>query len=513
MDGTSPRRVTARSEPWMLHDVAASRAAETHALGGSEAHALMQRAGTSVAKLALAIGPHARHVRVMAGPGNNGGDGLVAARWLWRAGRSVDVVLWADPARLAGDAQWALEQARASGVHIHDRPDARPVDLYLDALLGLGTSRPVEGSLAEAIMLMNRAAAPLLAVDLPSGLDSDTGNASAAAVRATHTLALLSLKPGLFTAMGRDLAGQVWFDDLGLPPEDATACARLTGLAEIGRGERPHASHKGRFGDVAVVGGSPGMSGAAWLAARAALAAGAGRVYASLLDEAAPLLLPARPELMGSARVWLEPPERLQDLTIVCGCGGGTSVAAALPPLLAHAARLVLDADALNAIAGDAALQQQLMRRSMRGRCSVLTPHPLEAARLLGTSSAEVQADRLGAARTLAERFSAVVVLKGSGTVIAAPQCLPAINPSGNAALASAGTGDVLAGWIAGHWSAEGGPAGDIRCAVNAALTSVWRHGRAADRHVERGRQGPLTASDLIDAMGDTSSDGLRDEG
>lgn len=492
------RRVTPVSACW-LHDCAGSRAAEQAGLAPLPPHTLMQRAGTAVARLALAIAPHARLVRVMAGPGNNGGDGYVAATWLHRAGRRVDVVAWSDPARLQGDAAWAHAEARAAGVDMHspraETGGAAP-DLVIDALLGLGTTRAIAGPLADAVALMNGSGAPVLAIDLPSGLAADTGAAPGPVVRATHTLALLTLKPGLFTAAGRDACGTLWFDDLEAPAAPDTACARLSGPPAATT--RRHGSHKGSYGDVAVVGGAPGMTGAAWLAARAALAAGAGRVYASPLDDTAPLLAPAWPELMGRHAIWLEPAPRLRELTVVCGCGGGAAVRGALPPLLAHVPRLVLDADALNAIAADADLQAQLAHRAAAGRATVLTPHPLEAARLLGTDSAAVQADRLAATRTLAGRYAAVVVLKGSGSVVAAPGRITAINPTGNAALATAGTGDVLAGWIGGAWSA-GVPNRD---AFDVAVDAVCRHGAAADHHVAAGHPGPLGASALIDAMG-----------
>lgn len=493
-------RVTAASAHG-LHDSAGSRAAEQAGLSALPPHTLMQRAGASVARLAIAIAPHARLVRVMAGPGNNGGDGYVAAAWLRRAGRRVDVVAWVDPAHLRGDAAWAAAEARAAGVPVHtpgDAGDAVP-DLHIDALLGLGTARPIDRPLAEAVALMNGCGAPVLAVDTPSGLAADTGVATGPVVRATHTLALLTLKPGLLMAAGRDACGDLWFDDLDAPAPPGTACATLPGRPAAP--SRLHRSHKGSYGDVAVVGGAPGMGGATWLAARAALAAGAGRVYASPLDAAAALFVPTWPELMGRHAIWHEPPARLRELTLVCGCGGGASVREALPPLLAHGPRLVLDADALNTIAADADLQAQLAHRATAGRATVLTPHPLEAARLLGLDTAAVQADRLAAARTLADRYGAVVVLKGSGSVVAAPGRLPAINPTGNAALATAGTGDVLAGWIGGAWAA-GVPSRD---AADVAIAAVWRHGTAADRHVDAGRLGPLCASALIDAM---SADG-----
>jgi hydroxyethylthiazole kinase-like uncharacterized protein yjeF len=314
---------------------------------------------------------------------------------------------------------------------------------------------------------MAGAGRPVLAVDVPSGLHADTG--AGLAVRATHTLALLTLKPGLFTAGGRDAAGQVWFDDLEVPAGPEALRAVLAGPPQAQ--PRLHASHKGSYGDVAVIGGAPGMAGAALLAASAALHAGAGRVYLAPLDPAAARLAPGLPELM--LRDWSSLP--LPSLAVACGCGGGTAVADVLPQVLPQAASLVLDADALNVVAAQADLQALLRARSRRSLPTVLTPHPLEAARLLGTSTPAVQADRLAAAQALAARYACVVVLKGSGTVIAAPGQPPAINPTGSARLATGGTGDVLAGWIAALL-AHGLPA------FEAAQAAVFRHGQLADR-------------------------------
>ena len=233
---------------------------------------------------------------------------------------------------------------------------------------------------------------------------------------------------------------------------------------------RLHASHKGSYGDVAVIGGAPGMAGAALLAARAALHHGAGRVFVGFLDPAAPALDPHRPDLM--VRAWDS--LQLAQMAVACGCGGGDAVRRALPRALGARA-LVLDADALNAVGADPQLQALLAARGRRGAPTVLTPHPLEAARMLGTDTASVQADRLKAARELAQRFASVVVLKGSGSVIAAPDGRVRINPTGNARLAIAGTGDVLAGWIAARLAAG-------EDALEAASAAVYLHGLAADR-------------------------------
>jgi hydroxyethylthiazole kinase-like uncharacterized protein yjeF len=466
---------------WPLHDAAATRAIEQAAAAALPPHALMRRAGLAVARLALALAPHGKTFWIACGPGNNGGDGLEAAMHLRQWGKEAVATWLGDPARSPADALASMQRAREAGVTFAAAPPAR-WDIAVDALLGLGTARPLEGALAAAGHAMAGSDAPVLAVDLPSGLHSDTG--AGEAVRADHTLSLLTLKPGLFTAQGRDAAGRVWFDPLGLAVDVREPVARLAGPPAAGA--RLHASHKGSYGDVAVIGGAAGMAGAALLAASAALHAGAGRVFVSLLGGSICPVDPSQPELM------LRPWDSL-DLAVMsaaCGCGGGDAIRAVLPTVLSCAGRLVLDADALNAIASDTQLQSLLQARSRRARPTVLTPHPLEAARLLRCGVPQVQADRLAAGRALVERFGCVVVLKGSGTIIAAPGQLPLVNPTGNARLATAGTGDVLAGMIAAQLA--GGA-----CALQAAAGAVYRHGRAADLAPANG---VLTASALARA-------------
>ncbi len=493
------------TQAWPLHSVAATRQVEQTAAGQLPANTLMQRAGLAVARLALALAPHARTVWIACGPGNNGGDGLEAAVHLRAWGKRVCVTWLGDEARLPADALAALQRARAANLQWLGEPphDLGAQDLCIDALFGIGLSnhsagaRPPSHQIRSCIAALNASRAPVLAVDVPSGLDADTGTpamqliaASAMKswadgafdlktlqVQAHHTLSLLTLKPGLFTAQGRDAAGRVWLDSLGIDPTDNTPTAWLTGPPAANA--RPHASHKGSYGDVAVIGGAPGMTGAALLAARAALHAGAGRVFVGLLDDAPLAVDPQQPELM--LRPW--PSLDLSHMAVACGCGGGSAVRAALPRVLAIAARLVLDADALNAIAADTALQTQLKSRaSRRPHSTVLTPHPLEAVRLLASirqtacTTAQVQADRLAAAQELADHFACTVLLKGSGTVIAAPGQLPHINPTGNARLATAGTGDVLAGLLAALLAGQG-----QADAFAAARDAAYRHGRVAD--------------------------------
>jgi hydroxyethylthiazole kinase-like uncharacterized protein yjeF len=482
------QRILPADRHWPLHGAAASRRIEQAALAQAEPFALMARAGAAVARLSRALVPHARSVWVACGPGNNGGDGLEAAGLLRQAGLDVFVTLAADPAQLPADAHQAWTRAVAAGVNFLADDEAPPtVDLALDALLGLGASRAPQGQLAALIATLNALACPVLAIDLPSGLSADTGQThGAACVKASHTLSLLTLKPGLFTGFGRDCAGEVWLDTLDV---DATGSVDALLFAKANDGSRRvHSQHKGSFGDVAIVGGAPGMGGAARLAARAAHAAGAGRVFVSLVgdDDLGPD--PQRPELMFRPNWWRRP---VRDTVVVCGCGAGDGVREVLPSLLSGISRMVLDADALNAIAVDRSLQTLLRSRHSRGFQTVLTPHPLEAARLLNIDTAQIQGDRLASAYTLAHRCECVVLLKGSGTVIAEIDATPFINASGNSALATAGTGDVLAGWLGGRWAAHRGDA------FLTAAQAAWTHGHAADITSDS----PLRAADLVEAM------------
>ena len=509
----TPRRLLAACEDTPLFDDATTRRIERRAAAGLPPHALMERAGLALARLARAIAPGARSAWIAAGPGNNGGDGLVLATWLRRAGVDVGVSLVGHRAdrALPADAAWALAQARDAGVVIRDDlPDASAlahVDLGVDALLGLGQTRAPDGAMAHAVAALNTLRCPVLGVDTPTGLATDTGaQLGDVAVRATHTLALLTPKPGLFTGAGRELAGDVWFDDLGVSPQDdEPATASLTGrtAAASTLPHRRHLANKGSFGDVHVAGGAAGMVGASLLAAHAASLAGAGRVLAHThaSDPGGALPVDVRhPELM--LRPMAELQAALRDnrkATVVAGCGGGDAVAGELPGCLAHAARLVLDADALNAIARDASLRALLRARGARASATILTPHPLEAARLLGSDAKAVQADRLAAARRLAADTGAVVVLKGSGSLVATPDGRVAVNPTGDARLATAGTGDVLAGWIGGLWSAQPPSDDAIGQAVAVARAAAWIHGRACD--FAAGTRLPLVAGELAAHM------------
>jgi ADP-dependent NAD(P)H-hydrate dehydratase / NAD(P)H-hydrate epimerase len=504
-----------------LFTVAATQQIERQAALSLAPHTLMQRAGLSVARLALALAPHAQRIWIACGPGNNGGDGFEAAMHLHQWGKKVTVTWTGLPGgktQSPPDASASRARALAAGVPMSNEPP-QDFDFCVDALLGIGArldpQRDGSAMILQWLARMQASGVPRLAVDIATGLDADTGSTTHAMPSTTNaiksiaayarpywsgglfTLSLLTLKPGLFTANGRDSSGQVWFDDLGITADAASAITQpntwLLGADRASPGLRKHAahaSHKGSFGDVAILGGESAgashLTGAALLAARAALHAGSGRVFVALLGKATLNVDVQQPELMFRSPEALD----LKHQVVVCGCGGGDAVKTVLAQVLATAPRVVLDADALNAIAVDSQLQTQLHARHHRGYSTVLTPHPLEAARLAGSSAAQVQCDRLAAARQLTERFQCVVVLKGSGSVITAPGQPTFINASGNALLATAGTGDVLAGML-GAYLAGGMSVFDAVC------SAVFAHGQVADEWAAQRPGQPFTASAL----------------
>lgn len=453
---------------------------------------LMERAGLCAARLFRAVAPQAKQVAVLCGPGNNGGDGWIAARHLHQAGVQV-VGHRIGGAGKTADHRTAMAQAQAAGVRIQTQPEpAVEADWVVDALLGLGLRSAPQGELATAIQAMARHPTPRLALDIPSGLDADSGRDWGAAP-CEHTLTFISAKPGLFTGAGRQLCGRVWLAGLGLEPQEAPS-AQLLGIGTLDgwgrmapRWRWRHASHKGRQGDLVVVAGD--MAGAAMLAARAGLFAGAGRVYWIGPGSADP----AQPELIARP---MDDLACADGKTVVAGCGWGTGRPAALAKLLQSSARLVLDADGLNTLSGDAKLQELIRHRTGAGLPTIMTPHPLEAARLLGCTVDAVQAQRLVQGQALAERFRCTILLKGSGTVVASPNRVPTINTTGHAALASAGTGDVLAGWLGGLWA----QVPELDSHELAGLGAAW-HGLAAEAMGDS--CAPLPASKLVQAMYD----------
>lgn len=470
-------------------------------------HTLMARAGAAVADWlyghlpALATAGR-QPVLLLAGPGNNGGDAYVAARELHRRGVLVDVWQLAPPT--ASDAQWAHAEAAAAGVPIRPAPETWPAPSayawIVDGLFGIGLSRPLDGAagrLVENIGYAHTQGTPVLAIDIPSGLGAANGVVSGPVVRADVTMAMLGACPGLFTGGGRDIAGRVVVATLGadsaLVTAAATACLSTSApdafLADLP--QRHHATHKGSYGSLAVLGGYDGMIGAPLLSARTALMHGAGRVYVGFVAHDAPAWDPVHPELMLRHAEGIDL-AAMQAVAIGPGLGTSAAAAACLSRVLAmENTPLVLDADALNLLAAEPSLAERVRARPGP---TVLTPHPLEAARLAGCDVQRIQSDRLASARALARHFGATVVLKGSGSVVD-DGSRAWINTTGNAGLATAGTGDVLTGAI-GALLAQG------MSATSAALAGVWLHGRAAERCVSEGT-GPagLTASELLPAM------------
>ncbi|MDP2783736.1 MAG: NAD(P)H-hydrate dehydratase [Sulfurimicrobium sp.] len=477
------------SQPlYRSHDI---RSIEQAAAALSPSPALMERAGKAAAELARQLFDNHYAVLVLAGPGNNGGDALVAARHLKERWYQVTVVLAGDPKKLPRDAALALQAWREGGGDILSSiPTDGHWDLVLDGLFGIGLERDLSGMYLELVKQVNRMETPVLSLDIPSGLDSETGQPFRAAVRADHTLTFIGLKPGLFTAYGPDYCGRIHLATLDLsldllPPGKG----HLIGSSDVASylKPRPRNSHKGMLGSVGVLGGTESMTGAAFMAARSALLLGAGRVYLGLLAENAPSVDFLQPELM------LCNPDQLLEMDLDClviGPGLGQSAPALgyLERALKSDLKLVIDADALNLLGSHAELQSLLKTRTA---ASILTPHPAEAGRLLNCSNHEIQQDRIGSAQVLASRLNSLLVLKGAGTVCAWPDETWHINPSGNAGLSSAGMGDILCGMIAALL-------GQRLTAERATLLAVYLHGRAADELVKNGT-GPigLTTSEV----------------
>lgn len=465
---------------------------QTKALRGIEAAQadaeppLMERAGTAATAVAQEMLDGSRlPALVLAGPGNNGGDAFVVARRLRESDHAVVLIFAGDPAHLPADARRAHDHWLAAGGTCSSELPAGPWGLIIDGLFGVGLARPIEGRYADWIDQANAGGCPILALDVPSGLNAETGCVTGPAIRATRTATFIALKPGLLTGDGPDHCGDVKVCDLDLPVPQDGGQRISTVLFRRCLQPRRHNSHKGSFGSVAILGGAAGMAGAALLAGRAALALGAGRVYLGMLERL-PVDL-GQPELMLRA-----PDDALAAATtIAIGPGLGQSMKAGewLTRTLESSLPLVLDADALNLLAEVTLLQRML---AVRPAPTFLTPHPAEAARLLGTRTEDIQSNRLSAARELARRFKAHVALKGCGTIVVAPDGRWFINTTGNPGLATAGSGDVLTGMLAAllaqHWTP-----------LEALLGAVHLHGAAADACTANGH-GPigLTASELI---------------
>ena len=445
---------------------------------------LMERAGIAAARLAASIaGEGSGPIVVVAGPGNNGGDAWVAAQHLAQSFHRVTVFdVTGIPPRAAEAVAARASFVAAGGTVVREWPATVRASLVIDGVLGIGSTRAPDGAIAAAIERINASRSRVLALDVASGIDADTGVARGAAVRADDTITFIAMKPGLFTGDGVEHSGVVHLDDLGMELEAARGMLLEWENVRAWLAPRGVNSHKGSHGTLAIVGGAPGMAGAAILAARAALRTGAGKVLVGIYDERAPAFDPEAPELM-----LRKPADVLDADVVVAGPGGGSCPIASA--VLALAKPIVLDADALNDLAASATLRLAIKARTA---ATILTPHPGEAARLLATDTKSIQADRVASALRMAAEFNAHVVLKGAGSVVAHPDGTYAINTTGNPGLASGGTGDALAGMI-----------GAMLCqgldAPRALAFAACLHGAAADSCVARGI-GPvgLTASDVI---------------
>jgi len=456
--------------------------------GGTPGYTLMQRAGAAAFGALRQRWPLARTIVVVAGPGNNGGDGLVLARLARQAGLSVLVLLVAEVGALRGEARQAYEDLLAGGVQLHAFAPAElaRADVVVDALLGIGVRAPLRAEWQQVVTAINACQRPVFSLDLPSGLDPDQGRALPA-VRATATMSFLGLKQGLFVGEGPEHAGEILFD--GLRVEAAAsgppALRRLSheDLARV-LPQRPRQSHKSQFGRVLVVGGGAGMPGATRLAAEAALRVGAGLVSVASLPEHLPAVVGARPELMFHALRDAADVQAAVAVADVIALGPGLgrdgwarSVLAAVCAARRPQQRLVVDADALNLIAAG--------HGPARVEDWVLTPHPGEAARLLGCSITEVQADRLAALAALCQRRGGTVVLKGATSLVGHLAEVPRLCDRGNPGMAVPGMGDVLTGAIAGLLA-------QTTHVLEATGAAVYAHAVAGDRCARLGVRGVL---------------------
>ncbi|MCE7914487.1 MAG: NAD(P)H-hydrate dehydratase [Nitrosomonas sp. PRO4] len=439
-------------------------------------------------------------ILVLAGPGNNGGDGFVVARYLKEWGNTIAVVFSGDPKCAPSDAKQAIQSWLDIGGEISSYiPNGdKNWDMIVDGLFGIGLdqsqNRPITGKYREWIDTVNQMHVPIAALDIPSGLGSDDGCIYGTAIRATTTITFIGYKAGLFTNYGPECCGTVVLCDLDIrllnPPEPQAWLMNDTLAHTLLPPPRSANSHKGSFGNVAILGGSTGMVGAALLAGRSALRLGAGRVYLGLLADNTPAVDFSQPELMLRVPSEIFTLNPLHCLVVGPGLGQSATALSYLEDALTSEYILVLDADALNLIAQHTNLAKIL---SLRKAPAILTPHPAEAARLLKTDTTAVQHNRINAALQLAQRFNCHLILKGAGSICCFSDGKRYLNTSGNPALSTAGTGDVLTG-IIGALIAQG------LHPDQALLLAVYLHGAAADRWVQqhRGMVG-MAAADIID--------------
>ena len=480
-------------DPQDLYDASSTRALDRVAIedSGLTGLTLMQRAGRAAFDALRTRWPTAGRISIVCGVGNNGGDGFVIADLARSAGLDVEVILVGDRNRLAGDAAACFAKLEGSSIAVHTwAQDLNAPDIIVDALLGTGLDRDVSGDHAAAIERMNAYAAPILSVDLPSGINASTGRCMGTAVTAALTVTFIGLKQGLMTGDAADFTGEIAFDDLDVPPavyRAIPATARLVqfeGIRDRFK-QRARTAHKGHYGHVLVVGGVSGFGGAVRMAAEAAARSGAGLVSVATDPAHAAAVTQARPELMchpiGDASALRPLVKRATVIVIGPGLGQSEWSHALLAVVRECALPTIMDADALNLLADD----------PDKHEARVITPHAGEAARLLQISAGEIQADRFAAARALSETFGGVVVLKGAGTIVQTAHAVPRIIGDGNPGMASGGMGDVLTGIIAGL-TAQGFPLPE------AATLGACVHAYAADQVAARDGERGLLASDLM---------------
>jgi len=465
---------------------------------GIPGYTLMTRAGEAIWHMIKTNFPAINTLVVVCGTGNNGGDGYVVARLGRAAGIDVRVLQLGDSSKISGDALMARDAwlAVSGSVEAFDIRALAGVDLIVDAMLGTGIERPLEGEWLTAVEAINATCCPVVAVDIPTGLHADTGAVLGGAIKADWTVTFIGRKQGLYTGQARNHVGQIYFEDLQVPDTVKTQVMheveRLGSdalpdmLGELSRPRLP-AAHKGDFGHVLVVGGEQGMAGAALLAGEAALRVGAGRVSLATRPEHAMQLTAARPELMCHGVADASDLQSLAESADVIVIGPGLGRTGWAQQLLSVVLQgrwpLVVDADALNLLADDPVA---------RGNW-VVTPHPGEAGRLLQQSSAEVQSDRFAAIRALHGLLGGTVILKGAGTLVTSADEPVSVCDVGCAGLATAGSGDVLSGVIAGL-IAQGLSLSRAACA------GVLVHGLAGEQAARAGERGML-ASDVIAAL------------
>jgi NAD(P)H-hydrate epimerase len=481
--------------PTGLYSAAQVRALDAYAIDqlGVPGYTLMKRAGEAALRYLRSRWPTAYRVVIVCGSGNNGGDGYVLARFAQAAGLTVTVLSARPPAALKGDALSAYNDCVASGARILPfAPELlKEGELIVDALLGTGLNSAVREELLPVVRAINSSGKPVYALDIPSGLDSDTGVALGEAVRADCTVSFVGLKTGLVIGDGPEYAGTLYFDDLEVTPpaKNPQFSPRLERILETeiiqALPRRRRAAHKGDFGKVLIVGSGPSMPGATRLAGEACLRVGAGLVTVAVAPENLAAIASGRPELIclpfREADELSEAIERAQVIAVGPGLGRSSWAREALEAVLHSGKPLVIDADALNLVA-------EAARKPNLENC-ILTPHPGEASRLLGVDTDEVQCDRLTALGSLVERYRATVVLKGAGTLVGAPSRTPAVCERGNPGMASAGMGDVLTGTIAGILA-------QCRDTWLAARVGVLVHAMAGDAVARTGERG-LLASDV----------------